>query len=250
VEATEELLIKSGIIGEKTAKFARSKWAISLYEGFDWMLPGQFEAFAFRKVFCEMQVREAIRTGATQVLVLGAGYDTLGYRLAQEFLDVCFFEIDHPATARLKAKGIEAMGKPDNLHLMAEDLGEKQLSNVLKQNSIWDLEEKTVIIAEGLVMYLPPGVVHEMFEQCACVTGPGSRIAFSYIPMGEDGQPDVGHFTGLMLWVQKIAGEPWNWSIFPEALPAFLKTAGWTASIEHKEVGRKHGVEYFAVGMK
>jgi methyltransferase (TIGR00027 family) len=250
VDATEKLLIKSGIIGEKTANFARSKWAILLYEGFDWILPGQFEAFAFRKSFCETQVREAIRTGATQVLVLGAGYDTLGFRLAPEFLDVCFFEIDHPATARLKAKGIEAMGKPDNLYLMAEDLGEKQLLDVLKQNRIWDLDEKTVIIAEGLVMYLPPGAVQEMFEQCAFGTGPESRIAFSYIPMGEDGRPDVGRFTGFMLWLQKIVGEPWNWSIYPEVLPAFLKAAGWTPCIEFGEAGRKHGVEYFAVGIK
>lgn len=250
VDATEELLIKSGIIGEKTAKFARSKWAISLYDGFDWMLPGQFEAFAFRKTFCETQVREAIRTGATQVLVLGAGYDTLGFRLAPEFLDVCFFEIDHPATARLKARGIEAMGKAANLYLMAEDLGEKQLLDVLKQNCIWSLDEKTVIIAEGLVMYLPPGAVQEMFEQCAFGTGPESRIAFSYIPMGEDGRPDVGRFTGFMLWLQKIAGEPWNWSIYPEVLPAFLKAAGWTPCIDFEEAGRKHGVEYFAVGIK
>jgi len=161
-----------------------------------------------------------------------------------------FFEIDYPATARLKAKGIEAMGKPDNVHLMAEDLGEKQLLDVLKQNSIWGLDEKTVLIAEGLVMYLPPGAVQEMVEQCAFVTGPGSRIAFSYIPMGEDGRPDVGRFTGLMLWLQKIAGEPWNCSIYPEVLPAFLKAAGWTPCIELEEAGRKHGVEYFAVGIK
>ena len=250
VDVTEELLIKSGTIGERTAKFARSKWAISLYEGFDWMLPGQFEAFAFRKSFCETQVREAIRTGATQVLVLGAGYDTLGFRLAPEFSDVCFFEIDHPATARLKLKGIKAMGKPDNLHFMAEDLGQKRLSDVLQQNRVWNLDEKAVIIAEGLVMYLPPGAVQELFEQCDAVTGPGSRIAFSYIHMGEDGRPDAGRYTGLMLWLQKITGEPWIWSITPEALPAFLKSAGWTASNEFPEAGRKHGVEYFAVGTK
>ena len=46
----------------------------------DWMLPGQFEAFAHRKAFCERQVRDGIDAGATQILVLGAGYDTLGWR--------------------------------------------------------------------------------------------------------------------------------------------------------------------------
>lgn len=66
------------------------------------MMPGQFVAFAHRKAFCERQVREGIGAGASQVLVLGAGYDTMGWRLAPEFSGVSFFEIDHPATARLK----------------------------------------------------------------------------------------------------------------------------------------------------
>jgi methyltransferase (TIGR00027 family) len=250
VSATEMLLIKSGIIGDKTAAFARSKWAISIYEAFDWLLPGQFEAFAHRKAFCENQVQEGIRAGAKQILVLGAGYDTLGWRLAPLFPGVGFFEIDHPATARLKAKGIEAMDRPDNLHLIAEDLGENQLSDILEQKDIWALDGKTVIIAEGLVMYLRPESVRNMFEQCACVTGQGSRIVFSYIPMGKDSRPDVGRCTGLMLWLQKVAGEPWQWSIHPEDLALFLSETGWPENVDQQKPACKHGVEYFAVGIK
>src|SRR5210317_2104986 len=65
--------------------------------------------------------RNGIHVGAAQVLVLGAGYDTLGWRLAPEFPGVNFFEIDHPATALLKAKGIDEMGQRENLYLIAED---------------------------------------------------------------------------------------------------------------------------------
>jgi O-methyltransferase involved in polyketide biosynthesis len=68
------------------------------------MMRGQFEAFGHRKAFCERQVREGIGAGAAQILVLGAGYDTLGWWLAPEFKSVNFFEIDHPATAgRIKS---------------------------------------------------------------------------------------------------------------------------------------------------
>jgi len=38
----------------------------------------------------------------------------MGWRLASEFPDVAFFEIDHSATADLKAKGVAEIGKPDN----------------------------------------------------------------------------------------------------------------------------------------
>ncbi|MFC1817069.1 class I SAM-dependent methyltransferase, partial [Thermodesulfobacteriota bacterium] len=125
--------------------WSRSRRVVWVYMAFDWMMPGQFEAFAHRKAFCERQAREGIAAGVSQVLGLGAGYDTLGWRLAPEFADVNFFEIDHPATARLKAKGIDVMGQRANLHLIAEDLGERQLVDVLHGNAVWNPAAVTVI---------------------------------------------------------------------------------------------------------
>ena len=134
VNATSELLVASGVVGETAIRWSRSQRIVSVYEAFDWLLPGQFEAFAHRKAFCEHQVRDSIAKGATQVLVLGAGYDTLGWRLAPEFSEVNFFEIDHPATARLKARGIEAMGQRKNLRLIPEDLSERKLVDVFNRD--------------------------------------------------------------------------------------------------------------------
>ena len=250
VDATRKLLVASGVAGERTVKWAQSQTSVAIYEAFDWMLPGQFEAFAHRKAFCERQVREGIDDGATQILVLGAGYDTLGWRLAPEFTGVNFFEIDHPATAHLKARGIESMGRRKNLRLVAEDLGKRKFSYILKTDKSWDLSAQTVIIAEGLVLYLFPEAVRDLFCQCAAFVGIGSRIAFSYIPTGADGLPDAGRWTGLMLWLQKFVGEPWTWSIRPEELGLFLEVTGWTISLEQEGTDRKHGVEFYAVATK
>ena len=250
VQATEKLLVASGAAEARTVRWSRSQRMVSVYEAFDWMLPGQFEAFAHRKAFCERQVRDGIGAGATQILVLGAGYDTMGWRLAPEFSGVNFFEIDHPATARLKDRGIDAMGRRKNLCLIAEDLGKRELVDVLKTNNSWDQSARTVIVAEGLVMYLPPEAVLDLFCQCAVVSGVGSRIAFSYIPTGADGRPDAGRWTGLMLWLQKVVGEPWTWSIRPEELGLFLEETGWTIALDQVETARKHGVEFYAVATK
>jgi len=250
VDATERLLVASGAAGARTVRWSRSQRMVSVYEAFDWMLPGQFEAFAHRKAFCERQAREGIDAGATQVLVLGAGYDTMGWRLAPEFSGATFFEIDHPATARLKAQGIDAMGQRDNLCLIAENLGKRKLADVLKTNESWDQSAQTVIVAEGLVMYLHPEAVRDLFCQCAEISGAGSRIAFSYIPTGADGRPDAGRWTGLMLWLQNRAGEPWTWSIRPEELGPFLEQSGWQHAPEQVGTTRKHGVEFFAVATK
>jgi methyltransferase (TIGR00027 family) len=214
------------------------------------MLPGQFEAFAHRKAFCERQVREGIDDGATQILVLGAGYDTLGWRLAPEFSGVNFFEIDHPATAHLKARGIDSMGRRKNLRLVAEDLSKRKLSDVLKTDKSWDLSAQTVIIAEGLVMYLSSETVRDLFCQSAALVGDGSRIAFSYIPAGADGRPNAGRWTGLMLYLQKVTGEPWIWSIRAEELGEFLEETGWTIGHEVAGGTRKYGVEFYAVATK
>ncbi len=250
VEATERLLVASGAASDRTVRWSRSSKMVLVYEAFDWMLPGQFEAFAHRKAFCERHVRDGIRAGATQILVLGAGYDTLGWRLAPEFPSVMFFEIDHPATARLKAHGIDAMGRRDNLCLIAEDLGTQRLVEVLKAGAAWDPSALTVIVAEGLVMYLPPEAVRDLFCQCAAITGDGSRMAFSFIPTGTDGRPDAGRWTGMMLWLQKAAGEPWTWSIHPEELGSFLAETGWKFAPEQLGAIVKHGVEFFAAAIK
>lgn len=247
VEATEKLLLASGATGATSVRWSRSPRMVSVYKAFDWILPGQFEAFAHRKAFCERQTRDGIGAGAAQILVLGAGYDTMGWRLAPEFSGVHFFEIDHPATARLKDKGIKAMGQRDNLCLIAEDLGKRKLGDVLKSNASWDRSARAVIVAEGLVMYLPPEAVRDLFCQCATICGPGSRIAFSYIPTGADGRLDAGPWTGFMLWLQKVGGEPWLWSIRPEKLGCFLKETGWTNARELVGKSDRHGVEFFSV---
>ncbi len=250
VEATEKLLVVSGLVGPRAMRWSRSRRMVSVYEAFDWLLPGQFEALGERKAFFEHQVREAIAAGATQVLVLGAGFDTLGWRLAPEFPAVKFFEIDHPRTAGFKARGIKAMGPRENLFLIAEDLGNRRLVDTLTANPAWNPKDCTVFVAEGLVMYLPGDTVRDMFSQCAEIAGPGSRIAFSYIPTGADSRPDAGRWTGLMLWLQKVTGEPWIWSIRPDALGPFLMELGWQFDSALAERSGKHGVEYFSAAMK
>ena len=250
VDATEKLLIASGAARARIVRWSRTRRMVSVYEAFDWMLPGQFEAFAHRKAFCERQVRDGIGAGATQILVLGAGYDTVGWRLAPEFAGVNFFEIDHPATARLKATGIEAMGQRDNLCLIPEDLGSRKLVDVLNTNESWDQTAQTVIVAEGLLMYLPPKAVRDLFGQCAAISGDGSRIAFTYIPTGAGDRPDAGRWTGLVLWILKVTGEPWLWSIRPEELGQFLEETGWTNAPELVGATGKHGVESLGIAMK
>lgn len=250
VDATARLLVESGAVGPTGVRWSRSRKMILVYKAFDWMMPGQFEAFAHRKAFCERQVREGVDAGANQVLVLGAGYDTMGWRLAPEFVDVEFFEIDHPATSRFKLKGIRTMGERSNLHLIAEDLGTRQLMDVLRSDKTWDSCAPAVIVAEGLLMYLHPEEAGALFDQCAGICCEGSRIAFSYVGTRSDGRPDAGPWTRLVLGILKVIGEPWLWSIRPEKLGPFLKEHSWTPAPNLVIISERCGVEFFCVAVK
>ena len=250
VETTARLLVAAGVAGPGTVRVARSQLAVGIDLSFDWLMPGQFEAFAHRKAFCERQVRKGIEDGAQQVLVLGAGYDTLGWRLAPEFAGVDFFEIDHPATARVKARGIQALGPRSNLHILAEDLGERRLTDVLKAVQEWDESAPAVIVAEGLLMYLLPSAVGALFRQCAEVTGPGSRLAFTYVGTRPDGRPDAGPWTWLVLRILAGEGEPWLWSIRPEDLDPFVREHGWAIDRGQTIGAARKGIEFIGAAVK
>ncbi len=105
-------------------------------------------------------------------------------------------------------------------------------------------------MAEGLLMYLPPEAVGILFDQCASISGAGSRIAFSYTGTRSDGRPDAGSWTRLVLWILKVGGEPWLWSIRPEELGLFLKEHSWIIAPNLAVSTNRRGVEFFGVAMK
>ena len=137
VEMSERLLIASGSpgYGPRLMRMSKGPWMIRAWEFQDLMMPGQFEGFGHRKIFVQQQVEAAIEQGARQVLVVGAGFDTLCLRLAPQQPDVQFFEVDHPSTSAAKAKGIALEGQPANMVQIAADLGERPLSKVLSEEA-------------------------------------------------------------------------------------------------------------------
>ncbi len=247
VKTTEELLVASGVLSKSAARRYRSTRMVSILKALDWIAPGQFKAFGYRKAFFEQQIREGIKSGATQVLLLGAGYDVLGYLWALSFPKVNFFEIDEPATATIKNKGINSLGKPDNLQIISEDLSRHKLVDVLKSNYIWSTSGKTIIIAEGLLMYLPSLSVQDLLEQCATITGAESRFAFSFIGKDKNNKPDAGR---LLLWSLKKGGEPWLWYANREEVVQLLNETGWKYSFDLVGKNKKMGIELFGAAIR
>ena len=179
VEITERLLLASGSpgYGPGLMRMSKQRWMIRVYQFQDRMMPGQWEGFGHRKVFMNQQVEAAIEQGARQVLVLGAGFDTLCLRLAPKYPEVRFVEIDHPSTSVAKARGIENVGQPENMIQIAADLGERSLPKVLSEDGHWDASQRSVIVAEGLFQYLTDEEVRGLLTDAprAPRRGVGSR---------------------------------------------------------------------------
>ena len=71
----------------------------------------RFEGFInSRASYAEDTLKNAIKQGVTQYVILGAGMDTFAFRQPEmlEYLDV--FEIDHPATQEFKLHRIAELG--------------------------------------------------------------------------------------------------------------------------------------------
>ena len=75
-------------------------------------VPGMMPHFLHRKRLVGREAERAVARGATQVVVLGAGLDTLVWRLAPAHPSVRFVEVDLPGTQAAKLALLQRAGAP------------------------------------------------------------------------------------------------------------------------------------------
>jgi methyltransferase (TIGR00027 family) len=189
--------------------------------------------------------RQSIR----QVLVVAAGYDTLAYRMANEYKHVDFWEVDHPATARVKEKALDAMilqqqqqkqscptttagsNNNNNLHTLQADLTRTQLSFEFASHQKYNPGHSTLVILEGLLYYLTEQDVKALFADIAKMVGAGSIVAFNFCEWSA-ASPDVGgrrrnkNQTRIIEGLATV-GEPMQWGVNPEDLEEFFRGTAW-----------------------
>lgn len=128
------------------------------------LAPGIMLHYRARKAIIERSVREALTRGqATRVVVLAAGYDGLAARLAREFPERRFLEVDHPATQSVKRRALQ--DAPPNLTWLAADLAQTSLAAVVPP------EPATLFVVEGLLMYLTEQGVAALLAPVAATGG-------------------------------------------------------------------------------
>jgi methyltransferase (TIGR00027 family) len=134
-----------------------------------------------RTRFIDEALERAIGAGATQLVILGAGFDSHAYRCQELLARVKVFEVDRAATQVLKKRRVnEIIGAPPpNLTYVAIDFQHEDLADILRRHG-HDPAQRTFFILEGVTMYLPEEAVRSTFRFVAAQP-PGSGIVFDYV---------------------------------------------------------------------
>ena len=185
-------------------------------------LPGICLHFALRKQILRRHAQAALAAGCTQVIVLGAGFDTLCTELKAARPDVGCIEIDHPATQAAK----RAAAGGDGIGFIAADLARQDLRTLLASHSGFRPQAATLFVAEGLLMYMPLDAVRALFAQMAAAA-PHSQVAFTWFEPLASGRTGFRRRSRLIdVWL-RWRGEPFLSSKARTGLASFLAGAGF-----------------------
>lgn len=200
----------------------RHGWTCALLGAFERaMLPGIIAHYLARKCWLEQRAVAALDERCGQLVILGAGFDTLAWRLHRERQNARFFELDHPATQRPKTA---ACAPSDNLIFLPADLARTLPTAALGNDSRFDPHRRTCFIAEGLLMYFPELRVKEILSDLARF--PNAEIAFTFMAPDPGGRAAFrGGSFAIGAWLQ-LNREPFAWAIAPASLAAFLRPLG------------------------
>jgi len=192
------------------------------------LVPGLDNSIIARVRYFDDFISRSIDDGVEQLVILGAGYDSRPYRI-DGLKKIRSVEVDHPVTQAVKKEKIkEIFGDlTDNVVYIPVDLGTEDLGQKLLDAG-YDRSLKTLFIMEGLLMYLSPETVDDIFSFIAKNSGKGSAILFDYyIQSVVDGSCEL--LVGKNIHNQLVQlGEPLKFGINKGAVEMFLESRGFS----------------------
>lgn len=162
-------------------------------------------------------------SSSVQIVILGAGYDSRCYRFAQRERkersalspDIFWFEADVSGTQRAKVATLIERGVDiSHVKYVSVDFSAPRGGWVVALTEAGlDFSLKSLLIWEGVTMYLSSKSVEETLRGVSENFAPGSKIAFNYFPseivLNKRNQA-----------IMKAVGEPWTFGLpAPGLLP-------------------------------
>ncbi|OLF16788.1 class I SAM-dependent methyltransferase [Actinophytocola xanthii] len=175
-----------------------------------------------RKRYAHDQVVAAAQAGVDQLVVLGAGMDTLAYRSHCSRA----FEFDLPENIATKEEKLgAALGTvPGDIPRRALDLENDDITAILTATGV-RLDQPAMFVWEAVTPYLTERGVRRTLAALSHAA-PGSRLAFSYVLADYlDGSNDYHAPTVRKAFVSKGM---WHFGLTPEQVAPLLAEHAWT----------------------
>jgi methyltransferase (TIGR00027 family) len=199
----------------------------AMREHYERLFPGLGNSIRARVRYFDDFVAEAVDDGIEQLVVLGAGYDTRAYRIDGLKERVKVFEVDHPDTQEVMMEKIEKIFGALPLHVAYVPLDfEKDGLGPRLMEMGYDRSKKTLFVMEGLIMYIPPKAVDDVFSFIVNNSGKGSWVIFDYYPdFMVDGESELDVANNIRNFLIQ-QGEPLKFGIREGSVEAFLTERG------------------------
>jgi methyltransferase (TIGR00027 family) len=167
-------------------------------------------------------VSGALRGGCTQLLLLGAGYDTRASRL-DAAVGATVFEVDHPLTQERKRAVMGSAAA--HVCYVAVDFERDRLPAAL-DGAGFDRAQRTCVVWEGVFSYLTVEAIDETLAALVEVCASASRILLTYI----DQRYLEASSERPPAWIEAVqdAGEPFVTGLHPADARAFFAARGLT----------------------
>lgn len=142
---------------------------------------GMSNLMLIRTRFIDDHLQRAMQDGFTQVVILGAGFDTRPYRLAGLLDSADVYEIDYHSTQRIKKRRLmeASITIPSHVHFAEIDFKNDSLRDVL-YSAGYQPSKKTFFIWEGVSMYLTEDAVGQTLRTIARESRPGSFLVMDF----------------------------------------------------------------------
>lgn len=176
-----------------------------------------------RSRYAEDRLQAAVSDRAIhQYVILGAGFDTFGYRQPAWTGGLRIFEVDQPATQSEKQSRVAAagIGVPDNLTFVAVDFEHDRLSDRL-QSAGFDARQPAFFSWLGVAMYLDESANDDVFRFVASLAK-GSELVFTFATAEREG------VESPVAALAAAGGEPWRCYYEPDALAGHLRDLGYS----------------------
>lgn len=209
------------------ARFAKTRWLVGHPTVAHALYPMRFVVYMqVRTRVIDDALRDFVKSGGAQIVLLGAGFDCRALRFAHELARATVFEVDHPAT-QAKKRAVLAGDVGAHTEYVAwnfESDAMKDLPAELARHG-HDAKKPTLTIWEGVTMYLSDQAIDASVRTMRDYSAPGSRLAVTYVDRELLDHPTLRARTA-QAFVSRV-GEPFRFGWHPRDLPAWMRARGF-----------------------